>query len=282
MKISPREADTHKGDYGHTLVLAGSVGMTGAAYLCAQAALLSGSGLVTLGIPESLNAILEVKLTEVMTRPLPETGELSLSLRALDEILELSKKASAVAIGPGLSLNVDTASLVKKLIELLDKPIVLDADGLNDLAGDVEVLKRKKADIVITPHPGEFARLLESSPAEIQKNREEQAKNFSSEYGLVVVLKGHRTVVAGPHNQLYVNDTGNPGMASGGAGDVLTGMIAGFLGQGDFPFEASKKGVYLHGLAGDLAKTEKGEVCLIATDILKKLPEAIKSVLRTA
>ena len=274
MKIPAREADTHKGDYGHTLVLAGSVGMTGAAYLCAQAALLSGSGLVTLGIPESLNAILEVKLTEVMTRPLPETGELSLSLRALDEILELSKKVSAVAIGPGLSLNVDTASLVKKLIELLDKPIVLDADGLNDLAGDVEVLKRKKADIVITPHPGEFARLLESSPAEIQKNREEQAKNFSSEYGLVVVLKGHRTVVAGPHNQLYVNDTGNPGMASGGAGDVLTGMIAGFLGQGDFPFEASKKGVYLHGLAGDLAKAEKGEACLIATDILKKLPEA--------
>jgi NAD(P)H-hydrate epimerase len=282
MKFPAREEDTHKGDYGHTLVLAGSVGMTGAAYLCAQAALLSGSGLVTLGIPKSLNAVLEVKLTEVMTRPLPETGELSLSLEALDEVLELSKKVSVAAIGPGLSLNCDTASLVKRLIELLDKPIVLDADGLNNLAGEVEVLKRKKADIVITPHPGELARLLELSPAEIQKNREKQAKNFSSEYGLVVVLKGYKTVVAGPDGQLYVNDTGNPGMASGGVGDVLTGMIAAFLGQGDSPFEASKKGVYLHGLAGDLAKTEKGEICLIATDILEKLPEAIKSVPRTA
>ena len=282
MKISPREADTHKGDYGHTLVLAGSVGMTGAAYLCAQAALLSGSGLVTLGVPKSLNAILEVKLTEVMTRPLPETGELSLSLNALDEILELSKKASAAAIGPGLSLNVDTASLVKRLIELLDKPIVLDADGLNNLAGDIEVLKRKKADIVITPHPGEFARLLKTDTVEIQKDREKKARNFSSEYGLVVVLKGYKTVVAAPDKQLYVNDTGNPGMAGGGAGDVLTGMIAAFLGQGDSPFEASKKGVYLHGLAGNLAKTEKGEISLIATDILKKLPEAIKSVQRTA
>ncbi|MDP2942720.1 MAG: NAD(P)H-hydrate dehydratase [Candidatus Omnitrophota bacterium] len=276
-KLLPkRRPDTHKGDYGHVFVIAGSVGMTGAATLTSMGALLSGSGLVTLGIPKSLNPILEVKLTEVMTKPLPETDDQTLSEGAFSKILKFAEKANCVAIGPGLSRNFSTEKLVKELVVSLDKPMVLDADGINALEGEASILNSAKAPIVITPHPGEMARLVSLSRDAIVKVKEKVAKNFANKYNVVCVLKGHRTVVADPKGKIYVNLTGNPGMASGGVGDVLTGMIASFIGQGIKPFDAARLGVFLHGLAGDLAAREKGEVSLIASDLLNKLPEAIK------
>ncbi|MDP3786888.1 MAG: NAD(P)H-hydrate dehydratase [Candidatus Omnitrophota bacterium] len=276
-KLLPkRKLDAHKGDYGHVFVIAGSVGMTGAATLTSMGALLSGSGLVTLGIPKSLNPILEVKLTEVMTKPLPETDDQTLSEGAFSKILKFAEKANCVAIGPGLSRNFSTEKLVKELVVSLDKPMVLDADGINALEGEASILNSAKAPIVITPHPGEMARLVSLSRDAIVKVKEKVAKNFANKYNVVCVLKGRRTVVADPKGKVYVNLTGNPGMASGGVGDILTGMIASFIGQGIKPFDAARLGVFLHGLAGDLAAREKGEVSLIASDLLNKLPEAIK------
>lgn len=276
-KLLPkRKPDTHKGDYGHVFVVAGSAGMTGAAALASTGALLSGSGLVTLGIPKSLNPIMEAKLTEVMTKPLPETDDQTLSEGAFSGIIKFAEKVNCVAIGPGLSRNYGTEKLVKELVISLDKPVVLDADGINALEGNASILSSAKAPIVITPHCGEMARLVSLSREAIVKAKEKVAKNFASKYNVVCVLKGHRTVVAGPKGKAYVNLTGNPGMASGGVGDILTGMIASFIGQGIKPFDAAKLGVFLHGLAGDLAAKEKGEASLIASDILEKLPEAIR------
>ncbi len=278
-KLLPkRKPNTHKGDYGHVFVIAGSVGMTGAAALCSEAALLAGSGLVTLGICKSLNPILARKLTEVMTKPLPQTRQQSLSKKALPQILKFAEKVDCVAIGPGLSKNFSTQKLVKRLIVSLKKPVVLDADGINALEGKTSILNSMKAPIVITPHPGEMSRLVPLSRDKIAKNKERVAKDFANKYNVVCALKGYRTVVAEPKGKIYINLTGNPGMASGGVGDVLTGMIASFIGQGLRPFDAAKLGVYLHGLAGNLAAEEKGEVSLIASDILNKLPESIKLI----
>jgi NAD(P)H-hydrate epimerase len=278
--ILKRKVNSHKGDYGHTLILAGSVGLTGAAYLSSQAALLCGSGLVTLGVPKSLNIIMETKLTEVMTKPLAETKQLTLSLDSWEEISKLIKKVDALAIGPGLSMNPQTQKLIVKLIPSIKKPFVLDADGINAVAKNLAVLRKVKTDMVITPHPREFSRLTDKRVEDIQKNRKVVAQDFAYRYGITLVLKGYRTIVANPRKDIYVNNTGNPGMASGGCGDILTGMIAAFLGQKMEPFKASKLAVYLHGLAGDLASKELGEISLKATDILNKLPEAIKRVHR--
>lgn len=276
-KIKARKVDTHKGDYGHVFILAGSAGMTGAAYLSCQGALLSGSGLVTLGIPKSLNLIMEVKLTEVMTLPLDETDEQSLGSACEDKVLSFASKADVIAIGPGLSRNSDTQNLVRNLIQRLDKPIVLDADGINAFANFADKLKERVSPLVITPHPGEMSRLVKKSVEEIQKDRKRAAKNLSQEINAVVVLKGFRTVVA-EKDRLYINESGNPGMATGGVGDILTGMIASFIGQGIEPFGAAKLAVYLHGRAGDLAKQDKGEISLIATDLLDKIPTVFKSL----
>lgn len=275
--LLPRKVDSHKGDYGHVFVLAGSTGFTGAAYLCSQAAILSGSGLVTLGIPESLNPIMEVKLTEVMTKPLPETGAGTLSKNAFSQIVQFAEKADAVALGPGLSTNPETQNLIRKLITAIEKPLVIDADGLNALSGRLKLFKGR-THTVITPHPGEMARLLTTTPGEIQKSRKKTAQKVAVEYNLTVVLKGYQTVVACPSGKVYVNNTGNPGMASGGTGDVLTGIIVSFLGQGIPAFEAAKLAVYIHGFAGDLAAKEKGEIGLIAVDILNYLPAAFKKL----
>ena len=279
IKIPKRRADSNKGDYGHVFVLAGSAGFTGAAALCSQAALLSGSGLVTLGIPKSLNPIMARKLTEVMTKPLAGTKGQALSEKAFPEIMKFAEKADCVAIGPGLSRDPSTQRLVRRLIIALRKPIVLDADGINSLENNTELLKRAKAPIVITPHPGEMSRLIAKPSKGISKAKEKVAKDFANKYNVVCVLKGHRTVVARPGGKSYVNTTGNPGMAKGGTGDVLAGMIAAFIGQGIKPFDAAKLGVYLHGLAGDLAAKEKGEVSMLASDLLNKIPDAIKKLL---
>ena len=275
-KFQKRDAGSHKGDFGHVLVIAGATGYTGAAYLTSQAAILSGSGLVTLAAGKSLQDVMAVKLTEVMVKPFFETRDGSLSLLAEKELITFSQKCDAVAIGPGISQNKETQNLVRNLVQKISKPIVLDADGINAISGQTEILKQAKSGLVLTPHPGEMSRLIKKEIGEIQANRKDVALGFANEYNTVLILKGHNTVVAGPAGELYINETGNAGMATGGSGDVLTGMIAAFIGQGVDPFSASVMGVYYHGLAGDLALKEKGPMSLIATDILNKIPEALK------
>lgn len=275
-KIPERREDSHKGDYGKVFVIAGSPGMTGAAYLCCQGALRAGSGLVTNGIPESLNEIMEVKLTEAMTLPLAESKEHSLSRKAKGAILDFSGKCDVVAMGPGLGRAEETRGLVKELIEEIECPIVLDADGINALEGNTAFLKKRKQRMIITPHPGEIARLIKKDVSFVQAGREEIAKNLARSTGTVVCLKGHKTVVADPGGQTYVNGTGNSGMATGGTGDVLTGMIASFIGQGISDFSSAVLAAYLHGLAGDIAAEKKGPFSIIATDILDCLPEAFR------
>ncbi len=273
-KISGRKKDSHKGDYGRVLILAGSRGMTGAAFLSSQGALISGSGLVTNGIPRLLNSIMETKLTEVMTLPLPETKNLSLALKAKKEILHFAKKCNAVAIGPGLGTDNETQKLVRELLEELTMPVVLDADGINALEGDLSPLTARQAQTVITPHPGEMARLTGKVADEVQASRESIARSVAELTGAIVCLKGHETVVADPQGKVYVNKTGNSGMASGGTGDVLTGMIVSFIGQSIDAYSATVAAVYIHGLAGDIAADKKGQFCMTASDILTYMPEA--------
>lgn len=280
-RVFRRKRDSHKGDYGHVFVLAGSVGLTGAAYLTSQGALLSGSGLVTLGIPKSLNAVMAKKLVEVMTKPLPETRTQSLAKKAFPEIKKISEKIDVFAIGPGLSRNKETQTVVRKVVSSINRPMVIDADGLNALVGHLNILPPtgdRRPATILTPHSGEMGRLIGKSSAYVQKNRKKVAKDFAGKYNVALVLKGHRTVVADPKGKIYINNTGNPGMASGGAGDVLTGIIASFLGQGLSAFDAARLGVYVHGLAGDIAAREKGQLSLTATDLLNKLPEALKKM----
>jgi len=273
-KISGRREDSHKGDYGRVFIIAGSRGMTGAAFLSSQGALSAGSGLVINGIPESLNLIMEIKLTEAMTLPLQETKNGSLSLKAKDSILDFTKKCNVVAIGPGLGTDSETGSLVAELLEKIEVPVVLDADGINALGSDLEPVKKRKYKTVITPHPGEMARLTGKSIEEVQSNRTDTAKEVAEETGAIVCLKGHKTVVAGPEGSIYINETGNSGMATGGTGDVLTGMIASFIGQGVVDLSATITAVYLHGLAGDVAAEKKGQFSMIASDLLECMPEA--------
>lgn len=277
-KFPKRTSDSHKGDYGHALVIAGAAGYTGAAYLTSQAAILSGSGLVTLAIGRSLYNIMAVKLTEVMIKPFFETKDYGLSLLAEKELIVFIEKCSVVAMGPGISQNKETQNLIRNLISRIDKPVVLDADGINALVGHPSTLKGLKSKMVLTPHPGELSRLIGKTTEEIQGNRKDIALKFASEYNTVLVLKGHKTIVAEPGGEYYINETGNPGMATAGSGDVLTGMIASFIGQGVDPFTASILGVHFHALAGDLALKEKGALSLIATDILNKLPEVLKTL----
>ena len=275
--LKKRKQNTHKGDYGHVLIIAGSIGMTGAAYLTSEAALLMGSGLVTCAIPKSLNEIMEKKLTEVMTLPVEDGGRGYFPASGFSKIKKFSKNVDCAVVGPGISRKNETKKLVKELISKLDVPITLDADGINCVADEPAVLKKAKGPLVITPHPGEMARLTGKKISDIQKNRKTIAKEIAKKYKVTVVLKGMNTVVASPEGRVYVNKTGNPGMASGGVGDVLTGMIASLTGQGFSSFEAAKKGVYLHGRAGDIAAKEKGEASLRAQDVLDNIPKAARS-----
>jgi len=262
------------------LAIAGSVGMTGAACLCAEAALRVGAGLVTVGCPASLNDILETKLTEAMTFPLPETYTRSLDTRALAPTLELAEQDDAVAIGPGLSREPETAVLVRRLVARVATPMVIDADGLNALADAAVILEGDHAPAVLTPHPGEMARLMGVTTDSVQDKRAHFAEAAANRCGCVIVLKGACTLIAEAGRPLTVNPTGNPGMASGGTGDVLTGIIAGLIGQGLLPFEAAAAGAYLHGLAGDLAAERVGEASLVAGDVLRALPDAIRRVMK--
>ena len=269
-----RRPDAHKGDFGHIFILAGSARFSGAAVLSGEAAIRSGAGLVTLGIPKSLNsAIIKIKPKEVMTLPLPETSDGSLSLGGYKKIKDFVKNADVLVVGPGLTQNKSTQGLTRKVISKIDKPVVIDADGLNALVGHLDLLGFAR---ILTPHPGEMARLLGFSIKKVQDNRIYITRKFAKDYKVTLVLKGHDTIVADFNGNLYINKTGNPGMATAGSGDVLTGMIAAFLAQGLKVFDASKYAVYLHGLAGDLAAKEKTQLGMIASDIIDKIPEAVK------
>ena len=278
--LSHRKLNTHKSDYGHIFILAGSLGFTGAAVLCANSAMRAGAGLVTLGIPESLYPIAAKRVfLEAMVKPLPETKAQALSLGAYKKIFDFANKVDVLVIGPGLSRNVSTQKLVRKIISNINKPMVIDADALNALAKHLNVFRIPypvSRIPILTPHPGEFSRLIGKPAGCIQKNREKLAKSFANNYNVTLVLKGNKTIVASPDKKNYVNKTGNPGMATAGSGDCLAGMIAALLGQGMSSFEAAKSGVYLHGLAGDLAAKEKTQAGMIASDIIEKIPEAIK------
>ena len=275
--LPARPPETHKGDLGHVFVIAGSEAMTGAGILCSLAALRTGAGLVTLAVPKSLHGVVASKVMEVITRPFPETKTKSLSLQALPEMLRfIEQRIDVVAIGPGLSEAPQTQQLVRRLLPQLTKPCVIDADGLNALVRHASVLNQMKLPPIVTPHPGEMARLFQRPRDEVMRKRQHIAKSFATSHRSVTVLKGYRTVVANIDGQLSINETGNPGMATAGAGDVLTGMIAGLLGQRLKPFDAARLGVYLHGLAGDLAAAEQGQVGLIASDLLATIPRAIR------
>ena len=279
--VSPRPAASHKGSYGRVLVVAGSTGMTGAAALASEAALRAGAGLVTLATPKHLNPILEGLLPEVMTLPLSETDTGSLAASSISAILEFAEKTKSVlAIGPGLSQHPETVSLVHQLVrenreQGLGLRTVIDADGLNALAQDREIIPLLDRETVLTPHPGEMARLTNTSVPTLEKDRISTTQQFASEHGLTLVFKGAPTVSADANGEVWINSTGNPGMATGGMGDVLTGVIAGLMAQGIPSKNAAALGVYLHGLAGDIAAETLGMHGLMASDVLKAVPEAI-------
>ena len=281
--VPPRPPASHKGSYGRVLVVAGSTGMTGAAALASEAALRAGAGLVTLATPKHLNPILEGLLPEVMTLPLPETEAGSLAVAATSAILEFAKKTkSVIAIGPGLSQHPETVSLVHQLIresreQELGLRMVIDADGLNALSQDRNILSLLNRETVLTPHPGEMARLTGTSVSTLEKDRIRTAQQFASEHSLTLVFKGAPTVSADANGNAWINSTGNPGMATGGMGDVLTGVIAGLMAQGISSEKAAPLGIYLHGLAGDIAAEVLGKHGLIASDVLKTVPQAIAS-----
>lgn len=269
----------HKGDYGRLLLVAGARGMTGAAVMATRAALRSGAGVVTLGVPASEQPAVAAQLTEAMSLSLPGTANGTLAAGAAEVILSKTAGCDALALGPGLSRDPETVDMVRSLIKKIKVPLVLDADGLNALAGAAEILQEAAVPVVCTPHPGEMARLMEISIEEVQANRLPVALAAARKLGAVMLLKGYRTIVATPEGAAYINSTGNPGMATGGSGDVLTGIIAALIGQGLPADRAAAAGAFIHGLAGDLAAVDFGQVGLIAGDILAAIPRAIKKLI---
>ncbi|PYX74041.1 MAG: bifunctional ADP-dependent NAD(P)H-hydrate dehydratase/NAD(P)H-hydrate epimerase [Acidobacteria bacterium] len=283
--IGPRPAAANKGDFGHVLVIGGSLGKAGAAAMAGMSALRAGAGLSTVATPKSVLPTVAGFHPELMTEPLEETGNGTISLRALDyERLDaLVEHKTVLAIGPGISRSVETAEVVHTVVNRYKVPMVVDADGLNAFQGCTEKLDGGGRPLVITPHPGEMARLVGSTAVAVQRDRLQVARTFAREHNLIVVLKGHRTLIAQPDATVWVNTTGNPGMATGGTGDILTGMIAGFIAQNPMRvFEAVIAAVHLHGLAGDIARETMGEQSLVATDLVKTLPEAIRRARRNA
>jgi NAD(P)H-hydrate epimerase len=278
--IPPRIGPEHKGSFGRVLTLAGSRGYTGAAALASTAALRSGAGLSYLALPESLNPIAETKVTEVITLPVSEQDGV-ISREAAKEVLRLGLEFDAVSAGPGLTRSESVKGAVLDLLEGYDGPVVLDADAVVVIKDDLDRLKGRAGETVLTPHPGEFGAVLGLSAREVSENRLEMARDFAEKYGVVLVLKGAPTVIATKEGECWINTTGNPGMASGGTGDVLTGLIAGFLGQGLDGEAASVLGVHLHGLSGDLAAIELTEPCLMAEDLLDFLPDAFLCLTET-
>ena len=276
--IPNRRPDCHKGDTGHALVLAASPGKTGAAAMAATAALRVGAGLVTLAIPQTLNPQLETLTVEAMTLPLPDKSNGTLTEAAFDAIAAASRDKRCIAIGPGLGTDPETKSLVHRVVTESEVPIVIDADGLNNLVGHLDLLKQRRAPTIITPHPGEMARLMGCTPKQVQEDRIAAARELARQYHVHVLLKGARTMISDPDGSVWINPTGNPGMASGGMGDVLTGAVAGLLAQGYSPLDASLAAVYLHGLAADMLAAET-PIGFMATEVMNALPHAIQNAL---
>lgn len=276
--LPARPASGHKGTFGHLLLVAGSTGKTGAAVLAAEGGLRSGAGLATLACPAQLNPIFETKLTEVMTAPLPEVDGM-VSMQAIADIEALWQDKDVLAIGPGLGTGEEVGGLVRRLVRDCPLPVVIDADGITALAGHLDVLKSRTAPTVLTPHPGEMARLLGCSVPEIESDRIGTARRFAAEHHVILVLKGARTVVAEPDGVVFVNGSGNPSLACGGTGDVLTGVIGGLVGQGMPAVAAVLLGVYLHGRAADRLFETFGRAGVLASDILKEIPATRRELL---
>ena len=285
--LPPRPRESHKGSYGHLFILAGSRGKSGAALMTGLAALRSGAGLVTLILPQSLQRSIAGKIPELMTEFIPETPQGSPDISAAVQVMALVRGADALVLGPGLTTAESTQALVRDLVARARVPIVLDADGINAFASHPEMIRNENnSPIVITPHPGEMARLLGVSISAVQKRRIEVARETSVKYSLCTILKGHQTVISSPSGQILINSTGNPGMATGGSGDILSGMVGCFAGKwarrggkdehGLMTYLAAA--VFLHGLAGDIAAQQKTEESLIATDLLPKIPDAFRQV----
>ncbi len=269
LRMNPQ---AHKGTFGHLLIVGGSPGKTGAPAMAAQAASRMGAGLVTVGVPASLNSTLEVKLTEEMTEPLPEGIPGYLGESSAARVTELAKDKECVALGPGLSTQEGVTEFVREILEAYKGWLVIDADGLNALVGRMDILHTTPANVVLTPHPGEMGRLTGKTPAQVEEDRSATVRKTAQEFGVWVVLKGARTVTASPDGAITVNSTGNQWMAAGGQGDVLTGMIAGLLVQGIPPDEAIPLAVYFHGLAADTIVERTGAAPLVATDVIKEIP----------
>jgi NAD(P)H-hydrate epimerase len=274
--IPPRRTSAHKGTFGHAGIVAGSPGKAGAPALAGLGALRVGTGLVTIGTPQTVAPIVESKLLEIMTMALPETPQHLLGLEACPALLGFCQDKSAMAFGPGLGISSSTTELLSHLLPQLDVPCVLDADALNNLASHLDIFSQIKLPPILTPHPGEMARLLpNTSSKSINEDRIGIARTFATKHHVILVLKGANTVIADPHGQVAICPTGNPGMASAGMGDVLTGMITGFLAQGLTAWNAARAGVYVHGLAGDFAALTMGEPGLIASDLISAIPRAL-------
>jgi hydroxyethylthiazole kinase-like uncharacterized protein yjeF len=273
-----RKRISHKGDYGRLFVLAGSRGFTGAAAMVCSSAMRAGSGLVFLGIPESLNPILEVKLTETMTIPLDETPQGTLSYSARSRIMEHLSECTNAVIGPGISTHPETARLVQEILKEAKVSLLIDADGLNCLQGKTELLRAYEAPVIVTPHPGEMSRLTGLDARTILNDPWKAAADFAKQNGLVVILKSAETVIADVDGSLSINIAGDAGMASGGMGDVLSGVVASLMGQGMRPIDAAKLGTFVHGLAGEMGARQKGQLSLIASDVIELLPVAFERI----
>jgi len=276
--FAKRKRDAHKGSYGHLLVFAGSLGKSGAAALAGRAGLRTGAGLVTVATAAGVLPSIARAMAELMTEPLAETPEKTIAAAALPRAISLLKGKNAVLLGPGLSTNASTAEFVFGLLPRIKAPCVIDADGLNIVASRPDVLSSLKAPAVLTPHPGEFARLVGRTNDEVVRHRLELAPEFATKRGVIVVLKGYRTLIASPDGRVFVNPTGNPGMATGGTGDVLGGMIGAQIAQQNDLLGAVLSAVYAHGLAGDVAADRLGERSLVAGDIIRYLPPALKAL----
>lgn len=272
--LPKRRPDSHKGLNGHVGVIAGSHGYTGAAVLCATGALRSGSGLVTLAVANSLRGIMEAKTTEVMTRTLPELAGGAIGLKSVPYVEELANHWDVIALGPGMGRHSETQAAIREIIRNAEKPLVIDADGINALAGHMDVIHQADAMVILTPHPGEMGQLTGLSALQVNQDRIGIARRTAHQWGSIIVLKGAPTVVAFPDGDVYINTTGNAGMATGGTGDVLTGVIAALIAQGLSSHDAALTGVYIHGLAGDIV-AQAGLVGLIAGDLLQALPAAV-------
>ena len=269
-----RPDDSNKGTLGSLLCICGSYGMAGAAIMACKAALRCGIGLLKIAVPKSIYPVCATNILESVYYPLEETSNGVISSKNTDFLLEMCEKSSAVVIGCGLSVCDDTKNLVQSVITNCEKPLVIDADALNCICNKPEILKNLKAPAIITPHPGEMARLLHSTPKAVNSNRENTAIDFAKKFGVVTVLKGAGTIIASPDGEVYINHTGNSGMATGGSGDILSGIIGSLLAQGASPINAAAAGVFLHGTIGDLAAEKLGKISMLPTDMIDMIPTA--------